>query len=128
MGANLRAFHRSECDNGSRCYDARNPRPGSCHRGAGKHRSVKHPNAKRFEPDFLLQVPIEARQNRTGNVRVNVHVWYLSRRQDLDCALIYDLLQKAGVIRNDRQVIEKYEFAAVDKTNPCVLVELMEIS
>lgn len=88
---------------------------------------VKHDKALIFERDFLYQVPVEAKRNITGPVAVTVRVWYPSRLQDLDCALVYDLLQKAGVIQNDRQVVEKHEFiAGIDPQDPRVTVEISE--
>ena len=43
-------------------------------------------------------------------LRATVHVWYLDRRPDLDCALVFDMLQEAGVISNDRYIYEKHLF------------------
>ena len=83
----------------------------------------KHPKAKAFERDFALQVPPEAKRglgSPAEPIRAIVTVFYPSRRQDLDCALVYDCLQTAGVVTNDRYIIEKHEFAEVDAANPRV--------
>lgn len=52
-----------------------------------------------------------------GDVSITIHIWYASRRPDLDESLILDLLQ--GVIyMNDRQVKEKHIYWHLDKHNP----------
>lgn len=53
----------------------------------------------------------------TQDVRVTMHIFYASRRPDLDESLILDLLQ--GVVYvNDRQVKEKHIYWGLDKENP----------
>ena len=86
-------------------------------------------NAKilQFEKDFLLQCPKYSEPRFEGDVGVIVHAYYPSRRQDLDCALIYDLLQKAGIVKNDRQVKSKHERCFLDRSNPRVEVSVWEL-
>lgn len=62
-----------------------------------------------------------------GDVRVTLHIWYASRRPDLDESLILDLLQGVAY-RNDRQVKEKHVFWHLDPHSPRtnILVEQME--
>lgn len=53
----------------------------------------------------------------TGDLKITLHIWYASRRPDLDESLILDLLQ--GVIyENDRQVKEKHCYWHLDQNNP----------
>ena len=62
-----------------------------------------------------------------GDVSVTMHIYYASRRPDLDESLILDLLQ--GVLYvNDRQVKEKHIHWGLDKDNPRaeIIVEVME--
>ena len=90
----------------------------------------KHPKASAFERDFALQVPPGAKRGLGSlmvPLRTIVTVYYPSRRQDLDCALVYDCLQTAGVVANDRYIIEKYEFAEVDAVNPRVEITVEAI-
>ena len=86
---------------------------------------VKHPKAQQFCQDFAKQcgpwAPVEP---LWGDVCCQVVVHYPSRRQDLDCALVYDCLQANGFIANDRQVKVKLEFWAVDPDNPRVEIAL----
>lgn len=86
-------------------------------------------NAKilQFENDFFIQCPQYREPHFSGDVGVIVYAHYPSRRQDLDCALIYDLLQKALIVKNDRQVKEKHEMYRLDRTNPRVDVTVWEL-
>ncbi len=62
-----------------------------------------------------------------GDMRVTLHIWYASRRPDLDESLILDLLQGVAY-RNDRQVKEKHIYWHLDPSNPRtnIVVEQME--
>ena len=53
-----------------------------------------------------------------GNVALYADVFYRDRRADLDIALLQDALAKAGVIKNDRQVIEIHARRFVNKEYP----------
>jgi Holliday junction resolvase RusA-like endonuclease len=91
---------------------------------------LKHPKARQFERDFLFQVPPHKQLglgSRTEPLRATVRVFYPSRRQDADVELVFDLLQKAHVIRNDRYIIEKHIYAEVDAKNPRVEILVEEI-
>ena len=52
-----------------------------------------------------------------GDIRMTIHIWYASRRPDLDESLILDLLQGLVYV-NDRQVKERHTFWHLDKDNP----------
>jgi len=99
----------------------------------GKIRTIMIPDAmaRKFELDFITQVPAEYRNLKMGGLdtplKATITVYYPSRRQDLDCALVYDLLQKSGVVANDRYIIEHHEFAEVDAKNPRVEVTIEEL-
>lgn len=52
-----------------------------------------------------------------GDLRVTLHIYYASRRPDLDESLILDLMQ--GLIyENDRQVKERHCYWGLDPDNP----------
>ena len=53
----------------------------------------------------------------TCDVRVTMHIFYASRRPDLDESLILDLLQDCVYV-NDRQVKEKHIYWHLDRENP----------
>ena len=92
----------------------------------GRFVKLTHPKVTAFRRDFLAQAP-KAKEPLTGPLRTNVSVWYPSRRQDLDCALVYDLMQEAGLIENDRQIIEKHEYGHMDAANPRVEILIEKI-
>lgn len=87
--------------------------------------------AQAFRDQFVRQVPTNccnlALGSRTAPLRAIVTVFYPSYRQDLDCALIYDLLQEFRVVSNDRWIREKHEFAEVDPKNARVEVTIEEV-
>ena len=100
-------------------------------RKTGKRFSAKSEEAVKYKEDFILAVPMECRNLRLGGpatpLRAIVTVFYSSWRSDLDCGLIYDALQAAGVIANDRFVREHHEYAHVDPQNPRVEILIEEI-
>jgi Holliday junction resolvase RusA-like endonuclease len=91
------------------------------------YKTIPNAECRAFERDFALQVPRAAKQ-AIGSVkrllRAKVTVFYPSMRSDLDCAFLYDLLQKNGVVRNDRYIRKKEELALIDKANPRVEIEV----
>jgi len=80
--------------------------------------SIKSDKARGYARDFVLQV-------RTldplleGELRMDLWIYYASRRSDLDESLILDLLQ-GKVYANDRQVRERHVYHMLDKANPRV--------
>lgn len=105
------------------CYSMKNSKTLTWR--AGKLRTIKHEKAQQFERDFLYQVPAEYRNLALSQpLRFICTVYYPDRRQDLDVALVADLLQKAGVIENDRQLVEQHLYREVDKDNPRVEIIL----
>ncbi len=109
---------------------------GQCYSMKNSHilargRTIKHPKARQFEQDFGLQVPPEAKRGLGSQDRplmAIVSVWYPSWRQDVDVEIVWDLLQKCGVVSNDRWIREKHIFGArIDPINPRVEIEVSEI-
>src|SRR3990167_9742203 len=97
----------------------------------GRPRIIKNAKATAFERDFLLQVPAEYRNLALGSpakpLSATVTAFYPSRRQDLDVSLVYDLLQKAGVVKNDRYIQRKLEIWGLDPAEPRVEIVLEEL-
>lgn len=77
---------------------------------------IKSQKALNYADMFKQQAkPIEPLM--TSDISIEIHIWYASRRPDLDESLILDLLQ--GVVyTNDRQVKEKHIYWHLDKDNP----------
>lgn len=90
--------------------------------------SFKNPEVVQYERAFPLFVPQEYRNLRLGSLTeplaASIKVFYPSRRSDLDVALVLDCLQSAGVIANDRYVVEQHLFSAVDRVHPRVEIEI----
>lgn len=98
---------------------------------------VTHMNASAaaFKRDFMMQVPrqiCDLHLGRRANpkdkpilLRASVRAFYQSWRSDLDVELIWDLLQEAGVIDNDRWIREKHVYGLeVDPKNPRIEIEI----
>jgi Holliday junction resolvase RusA-like endonuclease len=58
-------------------------------------------------------------------VSLIAHVYYRDMRPDLDIALLQDCLQAAGIIKNDRQVVEIHAYRHLDKLNPRTVFKLL---
>lgn len=82
----------------------------------GMSRLIKSPKALSYSDVFKQQCkPLPTLM--TGDLRVTLHIFYASRRPDLDESLILDLMQ--GLIYvNDRQVKERHCYWGLDPENP----------
>ena len=89
---------------------------------------IKSKVALEFEESALLQLkaPMRGRKPFEGDVACEFEVYYQSRRSDLDTSLIRDILQKAGVYLNDRQITSVGEWKHLDKNNPRVEITVYE--
>jgi Holliday junction resolvase RusA-like endonuclease len=94
---------------------------------------IKSKKALDFEQAALLQIPNSAKQMLEGDICFKAHIFYASRRPDLDESVIMDVLQakisggdviRRGVYLNDRQIKEKHVFWGLDKTNPRIDIEI----
>ena len=94
---------------------------------------IKSQKAITFEQSALLQIPAQAKQMIDCDVRATMHIYYATRRPDLDESIILDVLQakykkgeliRKGVYLNDRQVKEKHIFHGIDKQNPRAEIEI----
>lgn len=87
--------------------------------------SIKSHKARSFAAEFRRQCP-KLENPFTGDVEVEMTIWYASRRPDLDESLILDLLQfdkKTGtnyVIVNDRQIKRRVTNWGLSPRNPRV--------
>jgi Holliday junction resolvase RusA-like endonuclease len=85
-------------------------------RFGGVSRLIKSEKALSYSDMFKQQCrPLATLM--TGDLRITLHIWYASRRPDLDESLILDLMQ--GLIyENDRQVKERHAYWGLDPKNP----------
>ena len=83
--------------------------------------SIKSAKALHYADAFRAQLPADP-VPYLGNVKIEVDVWYASRRPDLDISLILDLLQGHAYV-NDRQVKEQHARWHLDTERPrCVIL------
>ena len=100
-------------------------------RRTGKLYPGKSDEAMSYSASFLAQVPLWARlgigsMNRL--IRSEIVAYYASWRSDLDLEFVYDLLQKAGVVSNDRWIRQKWaDGTRIDPDNPRIEIRLTEI-
>jgi Holliday junction resolvase RusA-like endonuclease len=95
-------------------------------RFGGVSRLIKSEKALNYSDVFKQQCRPLAKL-MTGDLRITLHIYYASRRPDLDETLILDLMQ--GLIyENDRQVKERHAYWGLDPENPRaeILVERIE--
>ena len=85
-------------------------------RYGGMSRLIKSKKALSYSDVFLQQCPVLPTL-MTGDLRVTLHIYYASRRPDLDESLILDLMQGC-IYLNDRQVKERHCFWHLDPKNP----------
>lgn len=62
----------------------------------------------------------------TGDLRVTMHIYYASRRPDLDESLILDLMQGIAYL-NDRQVKERHVYWGLDPELPRAVIKIEQI-
>ena len=85
-------------------------------RYGGMSRLIKSAKALSYSDAFKQQCG-KLPTLMTGDLRVTLHIYYASRRPDLDESLILDLMQ--GLIyENDRQVKERHCYWGLDPDNP----------
>lgn len=95
-------------------------------RFGGMSRLIKSQKALNYSDAFRQQCqPLAVLM--TGDLRVTLHIYYASRRPDLDESLILDLMQGL-VYENDRQVKERHAYWGLDPENPRaeILIEKIE--
>ena len=94
-------------------------------RYGGVSRLIKSEKALSYSEMFKRQcLPLAILME--GDLCVTMHIYYASRRPDLDDSLILDLMQGL-VYKNDRQVKERHLYWHLDKENPHteILIEKM---
>lgn len=103
----------------SKANSRRVVRIGSLSRVIKSHKALTYAEAFRQQA-----VPISPLMQ--GDIRMTIHIWYASRRPDLDESLILDLLQGVAYV-NDRQVKERHAYWHLDKESPRAEIFLEEL-
>lgn len=83
---------------------------------------IKSKRALKFEKQAALQITGKHRVGLDGPLCLTARVFYDSRRPDLDVSLLMDVLEKTGVYKNDRQIVEQHLYKRLDPHNPRVEV------
>jgi len=94
----------------------------------GMMRVIKSSKALSYVRGLEQQIPAlpEGEQLRAP-IRMTAHLYYASRRPDLDPSLILDALQ-GRVYRNDRAVREMHLYHRLDRENPRAEIFLEEMT
>lgn len=82
-----------------------------------------------YEKSFFLQCNVYRNKNIKGLFEIKLHVFNSSQRPDLDNAFkaVLDCLQSCKAIDNDRNCIKIVAEKYVDKSNPRIEFEIVEI-
>jgi len=90
---------------------------------------IKNAKALKAMDDFILQMKAQwnYRDPMAGPIRLIAVIYYQSNRSDLDDSLLCDCLQKAKLILNDNQLVEKVLTKRIDPKNPRVEFSLVPI-
>lgn len=90
---------------------------------------IKSDKALQYEEVALWQLKTIVARHKPFivPVAVEITIFYPDHRQDLDPSLILDVMQKAGIYKNDRLVEEMHLFRQIDKLNPRAEIMLWKI-
>ena len=88
----------------------------------GKPRLIKSQKALDYCKSFALQCP-QLDDLMEGDLSSEIHIWYASRRPDLDESVILDEMQ-GRIYINDRQVKEKNVYWHLDRERPRSLISV----
>lgn len=87
---------------------------------------IKSNAARSFAEQAALQIP-RLNELIDADVVVGIHVYYPTRRNDLDVSLLLDLMQ-GRIYVNDRCVKEQHLYHHIDRDNPRVVVVVAAIA
>jgi len=94
-------------------------------------RVIKSQKALDWTASALSQIPDDAKQgvgSADDPLCITMDIWYESRRPDLSGELVLDMLQKAGVISDDRNVYVLHLYKHFDKNAPGVSIQIEQVS
>lgn len=96
----------------------------------GGHGSLaKTKSMKQYENDFYIQCNHYRNKNIQGYFEIYIDVYYPNQRSDLDNSLkvCLDCLQKVKAIDNDNKCVKILAQKFLDKLNPRIEFELVEL-
>lgn len=94
----------------------------------GHPKIIKSAKALAYEQSALMQIKTQLRAHREfqKSIILELHIYYASRRPDLDVSLIQDIFEHAGIYKNDRQVVEIHAYKYLDKDSPRLIARISE--
>lgn len=109
------------------------PSKSNCYRivtVSGHGSLAKTPALKQYEKSFYLQCNLYRNKRIKGLFELNLSVFNSSQRPDLDNSfkVILDLLQGCRAIENDRNCVKIIAEKFVDKKNPRIEFEIIEVN
>ena len=93
-------------------------------RRGGRVMSIKSEKALRYVEQFEKQCPVLP-DLLEGDVSVTLHIYYASRRPDMDESIILDCMQ-GRIYTNDRQVKERHAYWHLDRKHPRAEIAVTE--
>lgn len=91
----------------------------------GRPAFIKSAKARRYVIDFQKQCP-KLSQLLEGDLSISCHIWYASRRPDLDASLIFDAME-GMIYPNDRALKQMHLFGHLDCKNPRAEITVKQI-
>lgn len=92
-----------------------------------KPRFIKSAGALAWAGHAILQLgQLRPAAPLAGNLCIKCWVYASNRRRDLDCSLVFDVLQKGHVVKNDRSFREQHLYWFLDAARPRVEIEIHE--
>tara|TARA_R110000744_G_scaffold77507_1_gene152943 strand:- start:305 stop:697 length:393 start_codon:yes stop_codon:yes gene_type:complete len=82
----------------------------------GRPAVIKSKKARLYVAEFAAQCP-KIEPLLDGDLIATIHIFYRTRRPDLDASVVLDCLQNR-VIENDRQFKELHLYHGIDRENP----------
>lgn len=92
----------------------------------GRTVSIKSDKARNYVKEFCQQCE-RLDELMTGDVCVEMLIYYSTRRPDLDESLILDCMQ-GYIYENDRQVKEKHIYWGLDKRAPRTVIRVSAVA
>lgn len=91
----------------------------------GRYIPVLSKKARRFEKDAKAQLAAQWHDDPIeDDLVIEVHVWYKNWQNDLDATLLFDVLERCGVVKNDRQFKEQHLYHYLDKERPRMTIAM----
>jgi Holliday junction resolvase RusA-like endonuclease len=106
----------------------------------GRPRMFKNPKVLDYVDSSISQLKMQLGNHKAfqGAIKMELTVYYQSRRSDLDISLIQDIFQQKvnktykivefeGIYLNDRQIDEIHAIRKLDKLNPRIEATITEL-